>query len=86
MRFFIAPALLVLAACSTVTPETQGQVTAFNGDTVTVRGGFTVGDGKPAEPTPAMIAQAKEVCPGATYLSATPDPDSFDFFLYLFKC
>lgn len=86
MRLFIVPALLFVAACSNVTPETPGQVTAFNGDTVTVRGVFAVGDGKPAEPTATMIAQAKSVCPGATYLSATPDPGSFDFFLYLFRC
>lgn len=90
MRLFIASVLLVTAACETVPQDQPGQVVAFNGDTVTVRGRFSTGDGKPAHPTAAMTAQAKEQCSGATYLSAVPTPDDVDpfhqFFDYLYRC
>lgn len=84
MRFFIIPALLLATACTTLSEDTPGQVVAFNGDTVTVRGGFSAG--QTASPTPAMVSQAKAQCSGAAYLSATPDPNSLDHFLYLFRC
>lgn len=78
-------ALTVIAACGPIPETTRGSVYQFNGETVTIRGDFSA-DGTPAKPTEAMIAQAKDVCPGATYLSATPTPDDVWTFLYLFKC
>ncbi len=83
MRLAIIALPVLLSAC--VVPEdTEGSVYQFNGDTVTIRGGFTAG--KVAEPTAAMRAQADAVCKGATYLSANPSPTDYDTFLYLFRC
>jgi hypothetical protein len=76
--------LASLAACTV--PETmRGSVYQFNGDSVTIRGAFSQ-DGTPARPTAAMVEQAREVCPNATYLSANPTPDDVYTFLYLFRC
>lgn len=75
---------LAVAGCVTTEPATRGSVYAFNGDTVTIRGAYTYG--QTAKPTEAMIAQAREVCPGAQYLSANPSPTDYDTFLYLFRC
>ena len=78
--------IALLAACSTVTPDTQGQVFAFNGDTVTIRGGFDPNQ-RPPKPTPAMAMQAQEVCPGATFLSGSPDTAENSWaWLYVFRC
>lgn len=86
MRRIAILAAIALGGC--VVPETQeGSVYQFNGETVTIRGVYTMDLGAtPAHPTAAMVAQAKAVCPGATYLSATPSPTDYDTFLYLFRC
>jgi hypothetical protein len=75
---------LVVSAC-TVADDFEGSVYQFNGETVTIRGAYSM-DGSTARPTSAMIRQAKDVCPGAEYLSATPSPTDEYTFLYLFKC
>jgi len=77
---------IALAGClATVSDDHVGVVHAFNGDTVTIRGGYPA-DG-PARPNSMMISQAKEVCSGATYLSATATPSPDDpTYLYLFRC
>lgn len=86
MRYLALGLALAISAC-TVSPDTEGAVYQFNGETVTIRGAYTMdGTSKPATPTPAMVAQAKEICPGATYLSATPSPTDNYTFLYLFRC
>lgn len=82
MRLIILPAaMLALAAC--VSPDKQGGVYAVTDHTVTIRGAFSL-DGSTAKPTPAMVAQAQAICPGAQYLSASPHDDWT--FLYLFRC
>jgi len=73
-----------LAACA-IPETTRGTVYQFNGDSVTIRGAFAW-DGSPARPTVAMIAQARDVCPNATYLSANPTPGDQYTALYLFRC
>lgn len=81
---YLAP--LALAACMSTVPEHgRGSVYAYNGETVTIRGGFDASKGA-AKPTPEMVDQAKGVCPGAKYLSATPSPTDNYTFLYLFRC
>lgn len=77
-------ALPLLAAC--VVPEdTPGHVKEVGSRTVTIQGAFS-SDGSGARPTAAMIAQAREICPGAKYLSATATPGNYDTFDYLFLC
>lgn len=83
--------LALLPAC--VAPETPGSVVQINEKSVTIRG---AGDyspqnmGKPFSPTPAMQAQAEEICPGARFVSGTPsevdDPFGFSYINYLFFC
>jgi hypothetical protein len=66
-------ALPILAACVPA-PETRGAVTAYNGQTVTIRSGgdFSLANaGKGFVPTPGIVAQAQEVCPGAKFASGT---------------
>lgn len=77
-------AATLLSAC-TVADDQRGAVYEITDKTVTIRGAFSA-NGQPAKPTPAMVAQAKEVCPGATYLSANPSPTDQYTFLYLFRC
>jgi hypothetical protein len=86
LRRIAIMAAISLSGC--VVPETQeGSVYQFNGETVTIRGVYDMTlSGKPAAPTAAMVAQAKAVCPGATYLSANPSPSDDYTFLYLFRC
>lgn len=77
-------ALPLLAAC--VVPEdTPGTVREVGARTVTIQGVFSA-DGSVARPTAAMVAQAKEICPGAKYLSASPTVGNLDTFDYLFLC
>ena len=76
-------AVVTVAGCE-VPEDTPGAVTQYNGSSVTIRGVFS--DNKIARPTKAMVDQAKGVCPGAKYLSATPTPDSLYTFDYLFSC
>ena len=41
----------------TVSDDTKGSVYQFNGETVTIRGAYDMDlSGRPAQPTPAMIA------------------------------
>ncbi len=79
-------AAALLAGC-VPTPDTEGQIVSLTERTVTIRGAYDMSlSGKPASPTPAMVAQAQEVCPGARYLSATPSPTDDYTFHYLFQC
>jgi hypothetical protein len=83
---FATAAILGLGATACTVPETmEGSVYQFNGETVTIRGAFSDLQG-PARPTAAMVDQARDVCPGATYLSANPTPGDVNTFLYLFRC
>lgn len=75
---------IALAGCVTTTPATRGSIYAVTDKTVTVRGAFS--QGQIAKPTEAMVAQAREICPGARYLSANPSPTDYDTFHYLFLC
>ena len=75
---------IALAGCMSVPDDQEGAVYAFNGDTVTIRGGWPA-EGY-ARPNTAMVAQAKDVCPSASYLSASPSPTDDYTFLYLFRC
>lgn len=79
---------LPLAACVPA-PDAPGSVTAFNGETVTIRSGgdFSLANaGKGFKPTPAVIAQAQEVCPGATFASGTGVEGDAWLVDYLFIC
>lgn len=80
---------LSITACVTVPDDERGQVFDYTGHTVTIRGAQTIdGTARPAAPTSAMVAQAKEVCPGAKFQSAKPsNTHPYDFaWLYLFTC
>jgi hypothetical protein len=83
-RIVAFPAVLLLLGC-VVSPETEGSVYEITDRTVTIRGAFSM-DGTIARPTQAMIAQAKEICPTAKYVSANPSPSDNYTFLYLFQC
>jgi len=69
-------------------PDTKaGSVYEITDHTVTIRGAYSMdGSGRPATPTSAMVAQARDICPDAQYLSATPSPTDEWTFLYLFRC
>lgn len=86
MKRAIVLSCVALASCAP-SQDTKGTVHQYNGETVTIRGVY---DMSPvpgvAEPTDAMREQARQVCPEATYLSATPSPTDNYTFLYLFKC
>lgn len=81
-------ALPLLAACVQA-PTDQGAVTAYNGNTVTIRSGgdFSLANaGKGFKPTPAVVAQAKGVCPGAEFVSGTGVEGPAWLVDYLFIC
>jgi hypothetical protein len=81
-------ALPLLAAC-VPPPDSPGEVTAFNGNTVTIRSGgdFSLaGAGKGFKPTPAVVAQAQEVCPGAKFTSGIGVESDAWLVDYLFIC
>lgn len=83
----ITLAALTLAGCVSVPDENPGQVTAFNGETVTIRGGIPAGFAATAAPSGAMIANAQSVCAGARYASASPVESQYSVqFDYLFIC
>lgn len=84
-RFCAAFAVTALLSGCVVPEDVRGTVTQYNGDSVTIRGAFSM-DGSPARPTAGMAAQAREVCPGAKYISADPASGDDYSFLYLFKC
>lgn len=86
MKAYAAAAIaaVTLSACQ-VSETQQGSVQQFNGETVTIRGAYSM-DGSTARPTSAMIEQARAICPGAEYLSANPSPSDTYTFLYLFRC
>jgi hypothetical protein len=79
---------LPLAACVPA-PDAPGAVTAFNGSSVTIRSGgdFSLANaGKGFKPTPAVVAQAQEVCPGAKFASGTGIEGDAWLVDYLFIC
>ena len=82
-------ALPLLAACA-VPPETRGELYEVTDNMVTIRGAINTNIlvAGEAAPTPAMIAQAREVCPNAQYMSAAPsDLHQYDMdFLFKFRC
>lgn len=81
-------ALPILAACVPA-PDAPGAVTAYNGSTVTIRSGgnFSLANaGKGFTPTPAVVAQAQEVCPGAKFMSGTGVEGDAWLVDYLFIC
>lgn len=82
-RIISITTISLLTAC-TVPQDTPGSVYAFDDNSVTIRGAFQ--PGQTAAPNSTMVSQAKEVCPGATYISATPSPTDTWSFLYLFRC
>lgn len=85
MRIAYIPVIALLAACNI--PETkEGSVVNYNGETVTIRGAYSLNTPGPAKPTLAMIEQAKAICPNARYLSANPNSGDNYTFLYLFAC
>lgn len=63
----------LLAACVGSTPDMRGDVVAVTERTVTIRGLADVSLANPSmpTPTPAMTAQAEEICPNARFLSST---------------
>ncbi|ARC87143.1 hypothetical protein [Rhodovulum sp. MB263] len=83
MRTLSAITMLTVLVGCVVSPDKEGGVYEITDHTVTIRGAYSL-DGTAAKPTPAMVEQAKGICPKATYLSATP----FDEWtmLYLFRC
>lgn len=87
MRLALA-AVTALSACVPA-PDTPGAVTAYNGNTVTIRGAgdYSLANaGKGFKPTPAVVAQAQEVCPGARLTSGTPVSTDSWLIDYLFIC
>lgn len=87
MRFALL-AVAALAGCVQNQIDT-GAVTAFNGQTVTIRSGgdFSLANaGKGFKPTPAVVAQAKAVCPGAEFVSGTGVDGPAWLVDYLFIC
>lgn len=87
MRFALF-AVVALAGCVQASTDT-GAVTAFNGSTVTIRSGgdFSLANaGKGFKPTPAVVAQAKAVCPGAEFVSGTGVEGGAWLVDYLFIC
>ena len=81
-------ATLALAACVQA-PTDRGAVTAFNGQTVTIRSGgdFSLANaGKGFKPTPAVVKQAQEVCPGAKFASGVGVEGDAWLVDYLFIC
>lgn len=80
--------LLLLPACVPM-QTTPGQVTQFNGASVTIRGAgdFSLSNaGKGFKPTAEMVNQARQVCPGATFVSGIGTPDNSFTVDYLFRC
>jgi hypothetical protein len=89
----MAGLIVFSAACSPVTDETPGSVYRVTDSSVTIIGPYakksmdhlyTPHD--VAQPTAAMTAQAREVCPNARFVSASPSTVDFDNLLYLFRC
>lgn len=81
-------ALPILTACVPA-PDAPGAVTAYNGQTVTIRSGgdFSLANaGKGFKPTPAVIAQAEAVCPGAKFASGVGVDGPAWLVDYLFIC
>ena len=91
MKHLLIPLAFALAGCeqailsSEYRSDFPGAVYQITDHTVTIRGIFDPLAG-PASPNSAMRAQAEAVCPGATYISATPYPYDYYTFLYLFTC
>ena len=81
-KFALLPVLLA-AACAPVDANDAGQILDYNGNTVTIRGPFPT-DGSFATATPAMLENARTVCPNARYLTAAPYDDWS--FVYKFAC
>jgi hypothetical protein len=84
--------VFLLSACVPA-QDVPGQVVQFNGDSVTIRGAgdyslASVSKGQGFQPTAAMIAQANKVCPGARFMSGTPESPTGDSWAinYLFIC
>lgn len=70
-------------------PDTPGAVTSINSKSVTIRGAadFSLGNaGNGFKPTPAMIAQAQGICPGARFVSGIGTPDNNFTADFLFVC
>lgn len=82
MRMF-APLAAALALSACISDNQAGGVFAVTDHTVTIRGAYSL-NLSTAKPTPTMVAQARAICPGAQYLSASPH-DEWTF-LYLFRC
>lgn len=89
MKLFAGIAVLALAAC-TPTQDTQGQITEITDHMVIINGpvDMNIANAGPATPTAAMIQQAREICPGAQYLTAEPsERHQYDWnFDYKFRC
>ena len=91
MKHLTLAVVIALIAGCTPPPETRGDIVALTDRTVTIRGPYDMSLGafataKRPEPTPGIIAQAREVCPNAKYLSANGDTGTTDTFDYLFQC
>ncbi len=83
-------AILLVSACA-VPEDRQGTIYEISEYTVTIRGSAGMLTG-PARPTQAMQEQAREICPGAEYLSANPLSTDYGAgitivsWLYMFRC
>lgn len=88
MRSLFLLPVIALAGCVPA-PDSQGTVTEYNGASVTIRGqgDFSLANaGKGFTPTPGVIAQAKTICPGAHFVSWSPNKSSEFLIDYLFIC
>ena len=89
----LTAAFFLLCACSPITEDTPGSVYKVTESSVTLSGPFArnsmdafFAPYENAQPTEAMKAQAREICPNATFTSASPNPADFDSLLFLFRC
>lgn len=89
----LAAALLFAASCAPLSQDTRGDIYQVKDGSVTIIGPFATPNMdayytpyQEAQPTEAMVAQAREVCPGASFVYASPTPTDFDNLLYHFRC
>lgn len=90
----ITATTVLLSGCVSPGADTPGAVVQINDKSVTVRGqgDYSLANaGKGWKPTPAITAQASEICQGAKFVSGTPseatDPVfGFSLIDYLFVC
>lgn len=88
MLRYLVPVLFPLAACAAPADQ-PGQIIAFNGASVTIRGGgdFSLANaGNGFTPGQAIVAQAADVCPRAKFVSGVGVDGPAWLVDYLFIC